>query len=111
MMKTADIQLVIETLEDALRSYEGGTLWNPEKHIENLHKTINIMKRELRASKSRDKLDGLLAPRHNSVALDANDRAFGTVSDEQIEAVLMGALKDVQERSGLNTHEAPWPWD
>lgn len=62
MMNTKDIELVIATLEDAISAFDGTGIFFPQKHVENMHKSVAIMKRELKASKSRDKLDEIVKP-------------------------------------------------
>lgn len=39
-----------------------------------------------------------------AVWLTSDGKAYGTVSDEQVEAVLLNALHDVRERSGLDRY-------
>lgn len=46
------------------------------------------------------------APAPGGVWIDSSGRAFGKVSDEQIEVVLEEALADVRKRSGLSTQQA-----
>lgn len=46
-MNKEELQLLKETLEEAFRADNGSGHWLPEKHMKDMRKCINLVKREL----------------------------------------------------------------